>query len=74
MGKRQIVYKAGQIGGNNDLIDQEVDLITIEDRVWHGRVVSVNQSEVVLRDARSGKHKFSIDQIDKIYRDIVTDY
>lgn len=74
MGKRQIVYKAGQIGGNNDLIDQEVDLITIEDRVWHGRVVSVNQSEVVLRDARSGKHKFSIDQINKIYRDIVTDY
>ncbi len=74
MGKRQIVYKAGQIGGNNDLIDQEVDLITIEDRVWHGRVVSVNQSEVVLRDARSGKHRFSIDQIDKIYRDIVTDY
>lgn len=74
MGKRQVVYKAGQIGGNNDLIDQEVDLITIEDRVWHGRVVSVNQSEVVLRDARSGKHKFSIDQIDKIYRDIVTDY
>lgn len=74
MGKRQIVYRAGQIGGNNDLIDQEVDLITIEDRVWHGRVVSVNQSEVVLRDARSGKHRFSIDQIDKIYRDIVTDY
>ena len=74
MGKRQIVYKAGQIGGNNELIDQEIDLITIEDRVWHGRVVSVNQSEVVLRDARSGKHKFSIDQINKIYRDIVTDY
>ncbi len=74
MGKRQIVYKAAQIGGNNELVDQEVDLITIEDRVWHGRIVSVDQSEVVLKDARSGKHKFSIDQIDKIYRDIVTDY
>lgn len=74
MGKRQIVYKAEEIGGNNDLLDQEVDLITIEDRVWHGRIVSVNQSEVTLRDARSGKHKFIIEQIDKIYRDIVTDY
>ncbi|MCG8377003.1 MAG: hypothetical protein MI702_11020 [Chlorobiales bacterium] len=74
MGKRQIVYKAEEIGGNNDLLDQEVDLITIEDRVWHGRIVSVNQSEVILRDARSGKHKFIIEQIDKIYRDIVTDY
>lgn len=74
MGKRQIVYKAEEIGGNNDLLDQEVDLITIEDRVWHGRIVSVNQSEVVLRDARSGRHKFIIEQIDKIYRDIVTDY
>ncbi len=74
MGKRQVVYKAGQIGGNNDLLDQEVDLITAEDRVWHGRVVSVNQSEVVLKDARSGKHTFPLDQIDKIYRDIVTDY
>ncbi|WP_294347029.1 hypothetical protein [Prosthecochloris sp.] len=74
MGKRQIVYKAGQIGGNNDLIDKEVNLITIEDRVWHGRIVSVNQSEVVLKDARSGKHTFPLDQIDKIYRDIVTDY
>lgn len=74
MGKRQIVYKAEEIGGNNDLLDQEVDLITIEDRVWHGRIVSVNQSEVILKDARSGKHKFIIEQIDKIYRDIVTDY
>lgn len=74
MGKRQVVYKTGQIGGNNDLVDQEVDLITVKDRVWHGRVVSVNQSEVVLRDARSGKHTFSIEQIDKIYRDVVTDY
>jgi small nuclear ribonucleoprotein (snRNP)-like protein len=74
MGKRQIVYKAGQIGGNNDLIDKEVNLITTEDRVWHGRIVSVNQSEVVLKDARSGKHTFPLDQIDKIYRDIVTDY
>lgn len=74
MGKRQVVYKAGQIGSNNDLLDQEVDLITVEDRVWHGRVVSVNQSEVVLKDARSGKHTFPLDQIDKIYRDIVTDY
>ena len=74
MGKRQIVYKAEEIGGNNDLLDQEVDLITIEDRVWHGRIVSVKQSEVILRDARSGKHKFIIEQIDKIYRDIVTDY
>ncbi|PWW82091.1 MULTISPECIES: hypothetical protein [Prosthecochloris] len=74
MGKRQIVYKAGQIRGNSDLIDKEVNLITIEDRVWHGRIVSVNQSEVILRDARSGKHKFPLDQIDKIYRDIVTDY
>ncbi|UZJ40519.1 hypothetical protein OO006_09125 [Prosthecochloris sp. SCSIO W1101] len=74
MGKRQIIYKAGQIRGNNDLIDKEVNLITREDRVWHGRIVSVNQSEVILRDARSGKHTFPLDQIDKIYRDIVTDY
>ncbi|MCW8797080.1 MAG: hypothetical protein OQK67_08475 [Chlorobium sp.] len=74
MGKRQIVYTTAQIGGNNELVDQEVNLITIEDRVWHGRIVSVDQSEVVLRDARSGKHRFAIDQIDKIYRDIVTEY
>ena len=74
MGKRQIVYKSAQIGGNNDLLDQEVDLITIEDRVWHGLIVSVNQSGVVLKDARSGQHTFALDQIDKIYRDIVTDY
>ena len=74
MGKRQVIYTAGQIGGNNDLVGQEVDLVTIEDRVWHGRIVSVNQSEVVLKDARSGKHKFIIEQIGKIYRDIVTDY
>ena len=74
MGKRQIVYKAAQIGGNNELLEQEVDLITIEDRVWHGRIISVNQSEVVLKDARSGKHTFALAEIDKIYRDIVTDY
>jgi len=74
MGKRQIVYTTAQIVGNNELVDQEVNLITIEDRVWHGRIVSVDQSEVVLRDARSGKHRFAIDQIDKIYRDIVTEY
>ncbi|MCG8343956.1 MAG: hypothetical protein MI685_02200 [Chlorobiales bacterium] len=74
MGKRQIVYKAAEIAGNIDLVDQEVNLITREDRVWHGRIVSVNQSEVMLRDARSGKHNFPIEQIDKIYRDVVTDY
>ncbi len=74
MGKRQKIYKAAQIGGNNELLEQEVDLITIEDRVWHGRIISVNQSEVVLKDARSGKHTFALDQIAKIYRDIVTDY
>lgn len=74
MGKRQIVYKAAQIGGNNELLEQEVDLITIEDRVWHGRIISVSQSEVVLKDARSGKHTFPLAEIDKIYRDIVTDY
>ncbi len=74
MGKRQVVYNAGQIRETNDLVDQEVNLITTEDRVWHGRIESVDQSGVVLRDARKGKHRFPLEQIERIYRDIVTDY
>ncbi len=74
MGKRQVVYKTGEIGGNSELVDKEVNLITVADRVWHGRVVSVDHSTVVLRDARSGKHTFPIEQIETIYREIVTDY
>ncbi len=74
MGKRQIIYTASQIEGNNDLLDQEVDIVTKADRVWHGRIISIDRSEVVLRDARSGKHKFPLKEVDTIYRDIVTDY
>jgi len=74
MGKRQVVYRAAEIGGNSELVDKEVNLITIADRVWHGRIVSVDNSAVVLRDARSGKHTFPVDQIDKIYSEIVTEY
>ena len=74
MGKRQVVYNAGQIRDTSDLVDQEVNLITTEDRVWHGRIKSVDQSGVVLRDARKGKHRFPLEQIERIYRDIVTDY
>lgn len=74
MGKRQVVYNAGQIRETSDLVDQEVNLITTEDRVWHGRIESVDQSGVVLRDARKGKHRFPLEQIERIYRDIVTDY
>ncbi len=74
MGKRQIVYKADQIGERGDLVEQEVNLITKEDRVWHGRIESVDQSGVVLRDARRGKHRIPLEEIETIYRDIVTDY
>jgi hypothetical protein len=74
MGKRQIIYNSQQIAGNSELLDKEINLITKELRVWHGRVIAVNQDNLELKDARSGKHTFAIGQIDKIYREIVTDY
>lgn len=74
MGKRQIIYRAGQIGDNQALMNQEVNLVTKELRVWHGVVTSVGKNEIELRDARRGKHTFSIDQIDTIYDEVQTDY
>ena len=74
MGKRQMMYRSSEIADSDELVGKEVNLLTVARRVWHGRIVAVNQSHVELKDARKGKHSFSIDQIDKIYRDIVTEY
>ncbi len=74
MGKRQVIYKGSQISGNRDLIDKEVNLVTTEQRVWHGYVTAVDQNKVVLRDARFAKHSFEVSNIDKIYTEVVTDY
>ncbi len=74
MGKRQMIYRSSEIAGSNDLVGKEVNLLTVAKRVWHGRIVSINQSRVELKDARKGKHSFPVEQIDKIYRDVVTDY
>jgi len=74
MGKRQVIYKGSQIRGNRDLIDREVNLVTTEQRVWHGTVTAVDQNTVEFKDSRFWKHSFEIDNIDKIYTEVVTDY
>ncbi len=74
MGKRQMMYRSSEIADSNELVGKEVNLLTVARRVWHGRVVAVNQTHIDLKDARKGKHRFPIEQIDKIYRDIVTEY
>ncbi|MBN1279888.1 MAG: hypothetical protein K9I59_01915 [Chlorobium sp.] len=74
MGKRQIIYRPAQIGGNQALVNREVNLVTRELRVWHGVVTSVGSSEIELKDARKGKHTFTLEQIDKIYDEVITDY
>ncbi|NTV91986.1 MAG: hypothetical protein HGA72_01525 [Chlorobiaceae bacterium] len=74
MGKRQIIYRPAQISGNQNLLNLEINLVTRESRVWHGKITSVSSSGVELKDARGGKHAFSIEQVDRIYRDIKTDY
>ena len=74
MGKRQIIYRQESIGGNQELLNREINLVTKEARVWHGRVISVGNNEVEVKDARSGKHRFTVDQIDRIYYDVKTEY
>jgi hypothetical protein len=74
MGKRQIIYRKDRIGGNQGLLNREINLVTTEDRVWHGTIIAVGSNDVELKDARSGKHRFSLDQIDRIYCDVITDY
>ncbi len=74
MGKRQIIYRSERIGGNQELLNREINLVTKEDRVWHGTIITVGPSEVELKDARSGKHRFPVEQIDRIYCEVKTDY
>jgi hypothetical protein len=74
MGKRQIIYRQDRIGGNKELLNREINLVTKEARVWHGNVIAVGSNDIELKDARSGKHRFSLDQIDRIYCDIKTNY
>ena len=74
MGKRQIIYRQDRIGGNQELLNREVNLVTNEARVWHGKVIAVDSSELKLKDARSGKHRFAINRIDRVYCEIKTDY
>lgn len=74
MGKRQIIYTTKQIAGSRELLDKEINLVTREQRVWHGYITAIDQDKVELKDARSGKHTFQIAEIDKIYREVVTDY
>ncbi|MEI6847471.1 MAG: hypothetical protein WCK32_05455 [Chlorobiaceae bacterium] len=74
MGKRQIIYRQNRISGNQELLHREVNLVTKEARVWHGYIVAVGSTDIELKDARSGKHRFSLDQVDRIYCDIKTEY
>ncbi|TLU81905.1 MAG: hypothetical protein FDX21_10090 [Chlorobium sp.] len=74
MGKRQIIYRQESIRGNQELLHREINLVTTEARVWHGRVIAVGSNDVEVKDARSGKHRFTVDQIDRIYYDVKTDY
>jgi hypothetical protein len=74
MGKRQIIYTSRQIGGNRELLDKEINLVTKELRVWHGHITAIDHDKLELKDARSGRHTFPIDQIDKIYREVITEY
>ncbi|ARM30627.1 hypothetical protein [Prosthecochloris sp. HL-130-GSB] len=72
MGKRQLIYSASELA--SELVGKEVNLLTRQRRVWHGHIISVSQSEVVLKDDRSGKHRFQVGDIDKVYQDVVTRY
>ncbi|TLU82895.1 MAG: hypothetical protein FDX30_07390 [Chlorobium sp.] len=74
MGKRQVIYRQDKIGNNPDLLNREVNLVTKENRVWHGRIIAVGSGDIMLKDDRSWKHQFTVDNIDKIYCDIKTDY
>lgn len=74
MGKRQTIYTAQQIVGSSELLEKEVNLLTKEQHMWHGYITAIDKDKVELRDARFGKHTFQIADIDKIYRDVVTDY
>ncbi len=74
MGKRQIIYRQDRISGNQELLNCEINLVTKEARVWHGRIIAVSSNDIEVKDARSGKHRFSLDQIDRIYYDVKTEY
>ena len=74
MGKRQVIYRQGSIGGNLVLLNRELNLVTTESRVWNGRVVAVGSNDIEVKDARAGKHRFTVDQIDRIYYDVKTEY
>ncbi len=74
MGKRQIIYRQDRISGNQELLNREINLVTKEARVWHGRIIAVSSNDIEVKDARSGKHRFSLDQIDRIYYDVKTEY
>ncbi|NTW82637.1 MAG: hypothetical protein HGB36_04630 [Chlorobiaceae bacterium] len=74
MGKRQVIYRQDKIGNNPDLLNREVNLVTKENRVWHGRIIAVGSGDIMLKDDRSWKHQFTVDKIDRIYCDIKTDY
>lgn len=74
MGKRQIIYQQDKIGGNQELLDREINLVDKNARVWHGRVVAVGSNEIEFKDSRSGRHKLAVDSIDRIYLDIKTEY
>ncbi len=74
MGKRQIIFRQDKIGNNQELLNREVNLVTTENRVWHGRVIAVSEGDIRLRDDRSGKHKFAVSEIDRIFLDVKTDY
>ncbi len=74
MGKRQIIYRKGSIGGNQELLNREINLVTTESRVWNGRVIAVGSNDIQVKDARAGKHRFTVDQIDRIYYDVKTEY
>ncbi len=74
MGKRQVIYRQERIGGNQELLNREINLVTKEARVWHGKVIAVGSNEVEVKDARAGKHRFAVDQIDRIYYDVKTEY
>jgi len=74
MGKRQIIYRQGSIGGNQELLNREINLVTKEARVWHGRVIAIGSNDLELKNARGGKHRFAVDQIDRIFYDVKTEY
>ena len=74
MGKRQLIYRQDRISGNKELLNREVNLVTKEARVWHGNIIAVGSNDIELKDDRAWKHRFTLDQIDRIYCDIKTNY